>query len=412
MHPTGSLESQTTLKLSPEDGKELNSLVTLLWGAAACDSFSTVFIRWSQGFLFSMDEQSALVQNAGGESLRHKCCAIKYNAFFLGPCSVIATVQAYMLKHLLLEVPASHQFKDLTEEKCKKILIKAICNMLLICKEQPTFRIVVLDNKSNDVEKALEASEAETPENEEEVERMATSMNHDVSEESGFTTSDEDLSPDRFHERLLVKDFETIEEVEKFYSENYSILNKRFGILLHLYSVLFTKGIENVLNEISDTSEPLIHSAFGYGSQSLINLMLTGRAVQHVFDNDQDIGGMKLKGIDRQSEIGFITLMEQLRYCTVGSFYKNPKHPIWVMGSETHLTVLFSNEKSLVSPETPAEHARRVFSQYDTENSSEFEVIITLYIYSLIGFYFRLHLKCRSPRRPCNTRIGKRRWIC
>lgn len=30
--------------------------------------------------------------------------------------------------------------------------------------------------------------------------------------------------------------------------------------------------------------------------------------------------------------------MEQLRYCTVGSFYKNPKNAVWVMGSETHLT--------------------------------------------------------------------------
>lgn len=33
--------------------------------------------------------------------------------------------------------------------------------------------------------------------------------------------------------------------------------------------------------------------------------------------------------------------MEQLRYCTVGSFYKNPKNPVWVMGSETHLTGMF-----------------------------------------------------------------------
>lgn len=66
MHPTGSLENQSSLKLSPEDAKELNSLVTLLWGAAACDSFSTVFVRWSQGFVFSSDEQSALVQRAGG----------------------------------------------------------------------------------------------------------------------------------------------------------------------------------------------------------------------------------------------------------------------------------------------------------------------------------------------------------
>lgn len=66
MHPTGSLESQTTLKLTPEDAKELNRLVTLLWGNAA--NYSTVFIRWSQGFVFSSEEQSALVQNAGGES--------------------------------------------------------------------------------------------------------------------------------------------------------------------------------------------------------------------------------------------------------------------------------------------------------------------------------------------------------
>lgn len=371
MHPTGSNESQPKLKLSPEDAKELNSLVTLLWGTTTAN-YATVFARWSQGFVFSKDEQSALVQNAGGESSFAILTIVK--SFVLpGPCSVIASVQAYMLKHLIMALPASHQFNDLTEEKCKKILIQAICNILTNSKEHPTFRIVILD-KSNDVEKALESPEeqtAHTSESREDEERMDTSMTHDGNEVTGAQYDDDALSSDRFHERLVVQDLETIEEVEKFYSQNFSVLTDRFGILLHLYSVLFTKGIENVLNEISDTSEPLIHSAFGYGSQSLINLMLTGRAVQHVFDNDQDIGGLKLKGIDRQSEIGFITLMEQLRYCTVGSFFKNPKHPIWVMGSETHLTVLFSNEKSLVSPETPAEHARRVFSQYDTENSSE-----------------------------------------
>lgn len=49
---------------------------------------------------------------------------------------------------------------------------------------------------------------------------------------------------------------------------------------------------------------------------------------------------IELRGIVEQSEIGFITLMEQMRYCTVGSFYKNPRNPVWVMGSETHLTGL------------------------------------------------------------------------
>lgn len=55
-----------------------------------------------------------------------------------------------------------------------------------------------------------------------------------------------------------------------------------------LYSVLLTKSLDNVYNELSDgtetlVQEPLIHTIYGYGSQALINLMLTGRAVAHVF---------------------------------------------------------------------------------------------------------------------------------
>lgn len=42
----------------------------------------------------------------------------------------------------------------------------------------------------------------------------------------------------------------------------------------------------------SDTSDPLIDETYGYGSQSLINLMITGRAVTYVWDNVQDVGGL------------------------------------------------------------------------------------------------------------------------
>lgn len=55
------------------------------------------------------------------------------------------------------------------------------------------------------------------------------------------------------------------------------------------------KGIEKVKIELSDTSESLIHDTYGYGSQGLINLMLTGRAVAHVWDNEQDVGGLSKK---------------------------------------------------------------------------------------------------------------------
>lgn len=77
-----------------------------------------------------------------------------------------------------------------------------------------------------------------------------------------------------------------------------------------------------------------------------------------------------LKGIDQQSDIGFVTLMEHMRYCTVGMFLKSPKYPIWVLGSETHLTVAFSFDKRLAAPEQPWEAARRVFRRYDPDGSN------------------------------------------
>ena len=63
-------------------------------------------------------------------------------------------------------------------------------------------------------------------------------------------------------------------------------------------------------------------------------------------------------GITSQAQVGFLTKLEALQYCHVGrgvysgvfltrfadgagSYLKNPKLPIWVVGSETHLTVLF-----------------------------------------------------------------------
>lgn len=46
----------------------------------------------------------------------------------------------------------------------------------------------------------------------------------------------------------------------------------------------------------------------------------------------------ELRGVQRQSEIGFLTLLEHLRYCQVGSNLKNPRSPVWVLASETHLT--------------------------------------------------------------------------
>lgn len=218
------------------------------------------------------------------------------------------------------------------------MLIQALCTILSKCKAS-RLRIVTLPVEQCSEAKETAAGEAAS----DEANLNADGFMADASATAGAVpfNAAEEVSPDEYHKRLHVIYFNAIEDVEKYYTQNFEVLSAKYGVLLFMYTVLLTKGIESVNSEISDTSEPLIHNTYGYGSQALINLMLTGRAVAHVWDNDQDVGGLKLRGLNEQSDIGFITLMEQMRYCTVGSFYKNPRNPVWVMGSETHLTGKF-----------------------------------------------------------------------
>ncbi|XP_017068383.1 ubiquitin carboxyl-terminal hydrolase MINDY-3 homolog [Drosophila eugracilis] len=362
---SGQSMQQQQPQLNAIDMRELREIKQLLWGDNVRED---VFKRWSQGFEFSKVEPSALVQKQGG------------------PCAVIAPVQAYLLKIIIMEMPGI-KLSEIPYDKCQNLLIQALCNILKNCRA-PRYRIVhLLRRRGNGstkerspaaeaesspavVDPAAGISEEAAGAVEVAAEATPASVNVLAQEVQPEQEPHRELSPDEFHERLHTLHFEDIAAVARFYMENYGQLAHTYGVLLFMYSVFLTKGLELVAADISDTSEPLIHSTYGYGGQSLINLMLTGRAVAHVWDNEQDVGGLKLRGICEQSDIGFITLMEQMRYCTVGSFFKNPRYPVWVMGSDTHLTVLFSNEKRLVSPETPSETGRRIFKSYDPEGNN------------------------------------------
>lgn len=220
------------------------------------------------GFEFSDVEPSALVQFQGG------------------PCAVIAPVQAFLLKKILTDSTSS-SFQDvrylyyqgksvfnyfisqLTPDKCKALLIQAICNILAKCKDSK-YRIVSVQRPTTSEE----------------------TINKEESD-SNITQDNSRCSLEEFHRRLSVKCVNSLEEVEKFYADHFNVLSQQFGVLLFLYTVLLTKGIENVKSELSDTTEPLIHNTYGYGAQGLINLMMTGCAVSHVFDNVEDVGGLR-----------------------------------------------------------------------------------------------------------------------
>ncbi|KAG9476366.1 ubiquitin carboxyl-terminal hydrolase MINDY-3 [Eleutherodactylus coqui] len=311
-------------------------LVNLVWGEKNGKGLvDSIFSRWTQGFVFSDSEPTALEQFEGG------------------PCAVIAPVQAFLLKNLLFTSEKSN-WRSCQEDEQKGVLCQTLSEILEMAGM----------NNANSYCLATWQKGKSTPQPEREL--PAESSRHG---EQPTALAAEEIGFERFHALIQRRTFQSFADLKGAIWDDYSMWRNRFGVLLFLYSVILTKGIENVKNEIEDAEEPLIDPVYGHGSQSLINLLLTGHAVSNVWDGDRECSGMKLLGIHSQTHVGFLTLMESLRYCKVGNFLKSPKCPIWVVGSETHLTVFFTKELTLVAPESPSDQARRMFQTYDPEDN-------------------------------------------
>ncbi|KAK2726910.1 hypothetical protein QYM36_007679 [Artemia franciscana] len=270
--------------------------------------------RQITGFSFSKQCPAALVQETGG------------------PCSMLAPLQAFLLKNLWYMCGTF----EASEETVEVAFVKALEEILIqACSNHQLVTVVSLE---------------------------------DNTEGDATRTANNEIETDihSFQSRLVIEEIK-IPELNKKLSHCVRHLKSKFGILCFLYSVILTRGIEVLQEDMAESCEPLIEPVHAHGSQALINLFITGRAVTNVWNGDVNIEGFILKGIVEQSSIGYLSLMEHLKYLSVGSYLKSPLNPVWVISSETHLTVVFSPDKKLVSEETPCEKAFRIFQSFNPD---------------------------------------------
>jgi hypothetical protein len=354
------MASSNVLEASHIPREILNDLTRLLWGAFIKED---IFQRWNQGFVFSSDEPTALLQYDGG------------------PCAVIVPIQGFFLKNLLFSTPAPpDSWRQTNGARRDGLLCDALADVL--CKSaagsgNTSFVLchVAVDNNTTP-EPSVAAA---VPVSADPVSAGGGIGPSDCVCEAGGPSSEVGVALketsttagnrgcEQFNAMLRLVRSNGRHDLVNLLKENLPLLTSQFGVLVFLYSILLTKGLDRIKAEMADGDEPLIDPIHGHGSQSLINLLLTGQAVPHVWDNEKNVSGLKLQGITSRSEIGFLTLLEHLRYCEVGWFMKNPQYPIWVLGSETHLTVLFSQDRSLVGDENQETIVRRAFSHFDEE---------------------------------------------
>ncbi|XP_033127189.1 probable ubiquitin carboxyl-terminal hydrolase MINDY-4 isoform X2 [Anneissia japonica] len=160
---------------------------------------------------------------------------------------------------------------------------------------------------------------------------------------------------DNLTETLNLNSFSSYEDLYNFLKANIGAFEGQNspGVILSLYSVIFSRTVDKIIVDMDEPTNKLM-GAHGYCTQEMVNLYLAGEAVSNVFNDimELDSGGsekMLLKGLSGRSDVGLLSLFEHYKSCEVGRYYKTPKYPIWVVCSESHFSVLFCIKKELVS---------------------------------------------------------------
>nr|CAH8848353.1 unnamed protein product [Trichobilharzia regenti] len=323
---------------------QINEFNRVVWGGS--DVKADLFKRWCQGFSFSPFEFSALIQSSGG------------------PCAVIATTQATIMYEILFI--RKQNLADITDVENMDILLNALLRIisLVSCDHQDSFSWVYWCENE-------EVSVTEQPTRTlSSVQANANTLN----DSTGYSNSldcnlnqSEEYDFQKFINGLKCYEAETVEELRAVALSLLPQITSKYGVLCFLYSVLFTHGLQSLKNEMNGEMEALIDPVHGHASQCLINLLITGESTPYLFDGERDLGGFTLKGISKQPKTGFLTFVEAMRYCEVGWFLKNPYYPVWILGSETHLTVLASPDISLVSKNVKSESNKSIPNMHQAE---------------------------------------------
>lgn len=317
-------EQQTTFR--PITRQEATELKELLFGTRN-GKFGE---EWaSQGFTFTKSNAVpyGLLQKQGG------------------PCGVLAAVQAYMIKELLWPEgglqDADPSGFEVDVPRRNAALARALAFILW---------------QAGDSHRAIVAN--------------PTGVN--IAQTEGILASDgiiETLTLSMFTSKAALREYYS-SCIFKLQEENCS------SCVAFLISVLMTHGLERIREEMDERNSSLI-GKHSHCNQEVVNLLLVGKAVTNVFDNKLCFGNEEttvLRGITSRSNIGLLSLYEHYKSCQVGSYYKDPKYPIWIVLSESHFSVLFSKSFLALAPEDE----KFDLFYYDGLNKQEEEVRLTI----------------------------------
>ncbi|XP_070505107.1 inactive ubiquitin carboxyl-terminal hydrolase MINDY-4B-like [Chironomus tepperi] len=183
---------------------------------------------------------------------------------------------------------------------------------------------------------------------------------------------------DNITEKLSIFEFNKLEDLQIFIKRYVFFFtdDPSPGALLLLYSAVWTRGFENIRNDLDCPKGAHLMGNYEEGSLNIVTLLLSGRATPYlhngvVYVGDEDHYAMPQFGILCRSRVGLLIWDGEGINVTSrqpGSRLKTPGLPIWVTCCMGHYGIVFNSNRELLRNY----HAEKRFELHHYTNAGIF----------------------------------------
>ncbi|XP_030311671.1 inactive ubiquitin carboxyl-terminal hydrolase MINDY-4B [Calypte anna] len=160
-----------------------------------------------------------------------------------------------------------------------------------------------------------------------------------------------DYTADNFTERIQLFEFSEKAAAQEFIFDHINCFKGEgsCGVILFLYSLLFSRTLKRVQEDLGCTATPLLNCSSGIitCTEALISLLLMGRASPQEPDGGPEPNDGAMEGRAWRGPVGYLRWGRGLEE-QVCRGLRTPRFPVWLCSASRRHCVLFSTDRHLL----------------------------------------------------------------
>ncbi|XP_062459209.1 inactive ubiquitin carboxyl-terminal hydrolase MINDY-4B [Pezoporus occidentalis] len=227
-----------------------------------------------------------------------------------------------------------------------------------------------------------------------------------------------DYKADNFTERIHLFEFSEKAAAQEFILGHINCFKdeQSHGVILFLYSLLFSRTLERVREDLDCTATPLLKCSFGNitCTQAVLSLLLTGRANPHELDGSQELGprGEGIEAWQQWGPVGYLHWSRAQAERQVCPRLRTPRLPIWLCSITGRHSILFGTDSQILSDWKREKVFHLYFYNGQLEQTKTAHLTVAFKTFFLPVFPFQILIHITGKRTKVKTQAAQGRGVC